>query len=94
MKKKYKVFKKNENFIARKIGDEIILVPVYETSKDLDCIYNFNESAMRVWELINGKRTIEEIRKILQEEYEGTEEEIKEQLNSLIDELRDINAVT
>ncbi|MBU0694702.1 MAG: PqqD family protein [Candidatus Omnitrophica bacterium] len=56
------VYKKNKNMVTRKIADETILLPIYRTSKEINCIYTLNKPASIVWDMIDGKTTIGEIK--------------------------------
>lgn len=87
------VFKKNPNFITRTIDDETILLPVMRNSSEMNCIYNLNKSASRVWGLINGKRTFRDIKVKLEEEFEGTPNEIRKKLSDFLEELKQIQAL-
>ena len=56
------VYKKNKNMVTRKIADETILLPIYRTSKEINCIYTLNKPASIVWDMIDGKTTVGEIK--------------------------------
>jgi hypothetical protein len=85
-----KIFKKNPKIVVRKIEDETILMPIYSTSEEIDCIYTLNDAAARIWELINGKRTLGKIKKIFLDEFDVTEEELADFLKDL-EEIRAIS---
>jgi len=84
-----KIFKKNPKIVVRKIEDETILMPLYSTSEEIDCIYTLNDAAARIWELIDGKRTLGKIKKIFLDEFAVTEEELADFLKDL-EEIRAI----
>lgn len=84
-----KIFKKNPKIVVRKIEDETILMPLYSTSEEIDCIYTLNDAAARIWELIDGKRTLGKIKKIFLDEFDVTEEELADFLKDL-EEIRAI----
>jgi len=52
------IYQKNEDLIARQIGDEVILVPIRKESGDLDNIYTLNEVAAFIWNLLDGRTTL------------------------------------
>ena len=56
------ILKKNKNMVTRKIADETILLPIYKTSKEINCIYTLNKPASIVWDMIDGKTTVGEIK--------------------------------
>jgi len=67
LKKRYR---KTDSIISRKIDDEFILVPIRHDVGELSSIYTLNEVAARIWELIDGQSTGEDIREKIVEEYE------------------------
>ncbi len=84
-----KVLRKNENVVTRVIGDETILVPVYKTSDEINCIYTLNKVASRVWEMFDGKRTLDAIKKQLLKEFNTTPKEINKKLQKLLKDLKE-----
>lgn len=78
-------YQKNPDIVSRKIADEVILVPIRHNVGDLESIYTLNEIAARTWELIDGKRTVVEIKEIMLNQFEVSEEEIEDDLMSLLD---------
>jgi hypothetical protein len=88
------IFKKNPDVISRIIEDETILLPLYRTSDEIDCIYSLNTSASRAWELINGKQTLGKIKKVLLKEFDATPAEMDKELHQLLIDLSEIKAIT
>lgn len=89
-----KIYKKNPNFVSRKIEDEIILVPIKRNAQELEAIYNLNNAvAVQIWELINGKRSLAEIRNIISDEYDVDEKRLNKDLIEFIKELETIGAI-
>ena len=90
---KEKVFKKNPDIVTRTIEDETILMPIYKTSDDINCIYTLNKSAAFIWEAIDGKRSMEKIKKMVSEKFESTEKEIDKEIKNLLKDLKEIKAI-
>ncbi len=90
---KSRVLRKNKDMVARVIDDETILLPIYKTSKEINCIYTLNKVASRVWELIDGKRTPLEIKNKVLKEFDTTPEEVDKEMQKLLKDLREIRAV-
>ncbi len=88
-----KVLRKNPDMITRVIGDETILLPIYRTSDEIDCIYTLNKAASRVWEMFDGKRTLDKIKKELLNEFDTTPGEVGEKIGKLVKDLKEIKAV-
>ncbi|MGB5750522.1 MAG: PqqD family protein [Desulfobacterales bacterium] len=89
-----RIFKKNENFVFRKIEDETILVPIKDNVGDMGSLYNLNEVAAFVWEQINGKKTLQDIKNKLLEKYDVPAEEAGNDLSEYIAHLKEIDAIT
>ena len=87
------VLKKNPNMVTRVIDDETILVPIYKTSEEISCIYTLNKVASRVWEMIDGKRTLSEIKENILRDFDTTPKEIDEKMDNLLKDLTEIKAI-
>jgi hypothetical protein len=84
---------KNPDMVSRVIDDETVLLPIYKSSDEINCIYNLNKVASRVWELIDGKKTLPEIKEKLLEEFDATPKEIDKEMQKLLKELKEIKAI-
>ena len=88
-----KVYKKSDAVVSRKIGDEFILVPIRQDVGDLESIYTLNETAALIWELINGKLKVSEIKESLLEAFEVEPEEAEKDLIEHLQQLEGIQAI-
>ncbi|RMF93791.1 MAG: PqqD family protein [Candidatus Schekmanbacteria bacterium] len=86
-------YAKETSIVARKIADEIILVPVRKNVGDLESIYTLNEVGAKIWELIDGKRKIKDIRDAILEEFDATEEQVNEDLREFIKKFEEIGGI-
>ena len=89
-----KCYQKDPNIVFRKIGDEFILVPIKQNVGDLESIYTLNEVAARIWELIDGKRKVREIKDKIVGEFKVTPEEAKKDIIELFRQFEEIKAIT
>lgn len=89
-----KSFVKDPNIVSRKIAGEFILVPIRKNVGDLESIYTLNEVAARIWELIDGKKKVKDIKKAIVEEYQISEEEAEKDLLELLSQLKELKAIT
>ncbi len=87
------VLRKNKDMVTRVIEDETILMPIYKTSDEINCIYTLNKAGSRVWELIDGKRTLTELKDKVLKEFDATPEEIDREMEKLLKDLKEIKAV-
>jgi len=88
------VYNKSDSIVSRRIADEFILVPIRQNVGDLESIYTLNETAARIWELIDGKMKVGEIREKMVEEFETTPEEAQKDIMEHLRQLEGIKAIT
>ena len=69
------VYTRDDNMVFRRIGEEMILVPIRRRTADLESIYTLNDTGAFIWEQLDGQRTLAEVRDALVAEYEVTPEE-------------------
>ena len=86
-------FEKDEAIVARRIGDEFILVPIRQQAGELDSIYTLNGVGARVWELLDGQTPLDEIRDTIVEEFEVSPEEAEADLVAFVGQLARVGAV-
>lgn len=86
------IYIKNPDFIFRKISEEMLLVPLRTNTKDL-CIYTLNELGARIWELLDGKRKVSEIKDKIIEEFEVDSKEAEKDLVEFLERLKEIKAI-
>ncbi len=87
------VFDKSDSVAWRVVGGETVFVPVCKTRADLDSIYVLNETGSRIWELLDGARTFDQILNVVIQEYDVGRTDAGDDLRALLAELRDINAI-
>ena len=73
--------------VTRKTGNEYILVPIANNIADMNSVFTLNETGAFIWELIDGKRDLEEIIMELTKEYEIDEATAKEDVMSFVDKM-------
>ena len=88
------VLKKNPDFVMRVIEDETILIPIYKTSEEANYIYTLNKVGQTVWNLIDGKKTLGEIKNDILKKFDTTPEEVEKELSQFLRDLKEIKAIT
>ncbi len=88
-----KVYKKSDSIVSRKIGDEFVLVPIRQDVGDLESIYTLNETAARIWDLIDGEKNVRDIKERLVEEFEVEPKEVEKDLIEHLQQLEGIRAI-
>lgn len=86
------IYLKDETIVARRIDEEMILVPVRNEIGDMNSIFVLNEVGSRIWELIDGVRDTEDIIEIIKDEYDAPEHAERDVLE-FITNLKRIGAI-
>jgi hypothetical protein len=89
-----KVYKRSDAMVFRKIGQEYILVPIRQGVGDLESIYTLNETAALIWEFLDGRTRVREIRDKIIENYEVTPQEAEKDLAEHVRDLQRIQAIS
>jgi hypothetical protein len=87
------LYRRNENFVFRRIEDETILVPIKDNVGDMGCIYSLNEIAAMIWEHLSGDRDLATIKDKIMAEYEIDSREVEADLCEFVTDLAQIEAV-
>jgi hypothetical protein len=86
-------FSPDPTFVYRRIADECLLVPIRQKVADLQYIYVLSPVGSRIWELLDGWRTMAEVRDQLLDEFEVSSQELEQDLQEFIAQLRQIDAI-
>ena len=76
------------SIVTRKTGNEYILVPIANNIADMNSVFTLNETGAFIWELIDGKRCVEDIINALIAEYEIDYENASKDIFSFIENMR------
>jgi hypothetical protein len=82
------IFIPSEDIVAREIAGELIIVPLVAGIGDMeDELFTLNETGKAIWRQLDGKLTLGEIIKSLEEEYDAPEGQIQQDALGLFEEL-------
>lgn len=88
------IFKiKSDTFVARKIENELILIPLVNSVADMTGVLTLNIVATSIFEAINGKATIKDIMKIILEEYDVAKEDLEKDLVYFLNQAQERNII-
>jgi hypothetical protein len=73
----------SKDVVSRRVGDEIVLVHLGS-----DEMYSLNSTGARAWELLSEGHDREAVNTALSDEYEVDREEVRQELDTLLDELQ------
>ena len=88
-----KVFAKNPDIVARKIADEMILVPILKSATDLSEVYSMDKVGALIWELIDGVLTVEQITHAITAKFKVEPNQAETDIKEFLTELEDVNAI-
>jgi hypothetical protein len=86
-------YKRNENFVYRKIENETILVPIKNNVGDMSCIYNMNEVGAFIWDHLDGEKTLNDILNMVADEFDVSDQDAEIDLQDYIRDLNEIGAI-
>jgi hypothetical protein len=81
------VYQRSESLVTRDLAGEKIIVPVRGKVGDLSGIYTLNSVANDIWSLLDGKRTVGEIVRLLEQDYDVDSSTLISDVSRLLDEL-------
>lgn len=93
MDRRERTFTKNENIVRRDIADETILVPIRGNLADMQRIFALDAVADFIWQQLDGKRPLEEIRIAILKNFDVEADQAALDLNEFIDELQKANLI-
>ncbi len=79
---------RSSSIVTRKTGNEYVLVPVANNIADMDSVYTLNETGAFIWELIDGKRCVEDLIEAVMNEYDTDTETATADVLTFIDNMR------
>jgi hypothetical protein len=88
-----KVFKKKEEIVTRKIAGETILVPISGKLVDMQRIFSLNPVAEYIWQHLDGKKHLGDIRNKILTSYNVEKEKAEEDIQEFITELLKENLI-
>jgi hypothetical protein len=86
-------YRRTEEFVARAIAGETVLVPIRRQIGDLESIYTLNDVATFIWERLAETATVAEIALALDDAFAGDPAEMRNDLDTFLAELLDLGAI-
>ncbi len=78
----------SQDVVARRIEDELILVPlVGDIGNRDDELFSLNDTGMKIWDCLDGQRTLRDVAAELAERYDDPGGEIEADVIGLVSEL-------
>ena len=88
------VFRRSTEVVCRQVGHESILVPIRNNVGNLDFVYTLSPVASRLWQLLDGSRTADEIVTTICDEYDVDRDTAMSDLATLVTDLAEVSLCT
>lgn len=79
---------RSSSIVGRKAGNEYVLIPVSNNIADMDNVFTLNETGAFLWELIDGKKNVEDLINAMIEEYDVDNETAKADVFVFLDSMK------
>jgi Coenzyme PQQ synthesis protein D (PqqD) len=87
------VFEHDPDVVSRLIAGEMILVPIRKNVGDMESIFTLNETGARVWELLDGQRSLEQVHQQMVREFDIEPGQAEQDLLELLESLLEIGVL-
>lgn len=88
-----KRYQRNEDFIFRKIVEEIILVPIKQNVAEMEAVFTLNEVGAFLWEQLGQPRSLSELHNAVLNEFEADSASVLEDIEAFLKEAEAFGAV-
>ena len=88
------VFRRSKDVVCRQVGHESILVPIRNNVGNLDFVYTLSPVAARIWQLMDGVRTADEIVETICAEYDVDRDTALGDLGALVADLAEVSLIS
>jgi len=88
-----KRYNKNSSMVARRVANEVVLVPIRQNVGDLQNIYTMNEVGARIWELLDSGEAVADIILAISSEYELEQTQAEADVIDFLDHLESVGAI-
>lgn len=87
------LYKRNPEFIYRRVSDELILVPIHKNMADMEAIFSLNEVGAFIWDKLEFPLSLEQIEKTLVGEFDAELRIIQSDIKQFLAEMVALGAV-
>lgn len=87
------LFKRNPDYIFRRIVDEYVLVPIHQNVANMECIYTLNEVGALVWEGLETPASLPSLVDSVMNEFDVDQATLQEDLHTFLQEMESCGAI-
>lgn len=82
------IFSHSNDVVSREIDGALIIVPLTSGVGDMeDDLFSMNESGTEIWNMLDGKKTLQEIVEALARQYQAEPGKIEQDVAGIVEEL-------
>lgn len=75
-------------FVSRKVGNEMVLVPLVSNVAQMDTLFNLNETAGFLWENLDENSSVEQLKNQLLENFEVDDATAEKDVKDFLDRIQ------
>lgn len=87
------MYRRVADVVCRQVGHESILVPISHNVGNLDFIYTLSPVAARIWALLDGDRSVDQIVDAICDEYSVDRDQAVTDVAELVADLSEVSLV-
>jgi hypothetical protein len=82
------IFSHSSDVVSREIDGALIIVPLTSGVGDMeDDLFSMNETGTEIWNMLDGKKTVQEVVEALTQQYRAEPAEIEQDVVGIVTEL-------
>ena len=81
------VFQKSDRIVSRKVAGEVFIVPVSGSIANMQQMFALTEAAEFIWDMLDGKRNLGEIRDTLMDTFEAEKTDVDSDIQEFVEDL-------
>ncbi|HRG02846.1 MAG: PqqD family protein [Bacteroidia bacterium] len=82
------LYKLKSRFVARKVGNEVVVVPLVNNVAQMERLYTLNETAGFLWENLNETATVESLKTALLENFDVEDSVAERDIQNFLENLK------
>ena len=86
-------YEQHPEVVFRRIADEAILVPTWRQTADFENLYALSDTGARIWQLIDGRRSLAQVCEQMIQEYDADADEIVVDVKEFVQQLESLGVL-
>jgi hypothetical protein len=88
------IYRRSQDVVCRQVGGESILVPIRHNVGNLDYVYTLSPVAARIWALLDGNRSVDDLTNELCSEFEVDSDTAAADVTALLADLASASLIS